>query len=656
MTHRLAFPAAVWRNRPLWALAAVLGAALLGGCAGTLAYRDAERLAAGDRPDAALSKYREALTADPDNVSYRTGYLLARQKTVAAWLAQAGRAAAEGRLPEAERLYRAVLELDADKLAARDGLAALRREAAQRQTLAEAAEALRAGRTGPARKLVNAVLAQDPKNERARGLLQELDAQAAAAGAEPALSDAYRKKLSIDFRDATLRQVFDVVSRTSGLNILFDKDVKTDQKTTIFLKDNSIEAAIHYLLLTHQLEMLAMDANTILIYPNTAAKLKDYQPLVVRTFQLSNGNARAVAESLKTMLKLRDVVVDDKLNMLIVRDSAEAVRLAAKIVALQDVAEPEVMLEVEILEVSRGRLLELGVAWPGSLSLTPLAGSSGTLTLADLRSLGTSTVGATIDPAKINARAVDTDTNLLANPRIRVLNREKARVLIGNKVPSISTTTIATGLITESVSYFDVGLKLEVEPIVYVNDDVTIKIGLEVSNIVDTQKSDKGTVTYTIGTRSASTSLRLKDGENQILAGLIDDQDRRTANKVPGIGELPVAGRLFGSTLNDGKKTEIVLSITPHLIRNVQRLDAQSAEFGSGTETSLRRRPEGASGADASPAAAADPAPAAVAAPSAPAPATARPAAADIATAVPPGTPPEPAVKFPDVPAPRAAP
>ena len=404
-----------------------------------------------------------------------------------------------------------------------------------------------------------------------------------------------------------------------------------------------------------------MDANTILIYPNNAAKLKDYQQLIVKTFLLSNANARAVADSLKTMIKLRDVIVDEKLNMVIVRDSAEAIRLAAKLVALQDVAEPEVMLEVEILEVSRGRLLELGVAWPGSVALTPLSGVSGDLlTLADLRHLSSSTIGATVDPAKINARAVDTDTNLLANPRIRVLNREKARVLIGNKVPSISTTTIATGLITESVTYFDVGLKLEVEPIIYINNDVTIKIGLEVSNIIDTQKSDKGTVTYTIGTRAANTTLRLKDGENQILAGLINDEDRRTANKLPGLGELPVAGRLFGSTLNDGKKTEIILSITPHLIRNVQRLDAESAEFSSGTENSLRRRPDVALGNDTAPEATAPavaPTAAAAAAPT-PTPATPKPAAAapEIATAVPPGAAPEPSVKLPEAPVPKPVP
>ena len=384
--------------------------------------------------------------------------------------------------------------------------------------------------------------------------------------------------------------MFEIIARSSGLNILFDKDVKTDQKTSISLKNSSVEAAIQYMLMANQLEQQVMDANTLLVFPNNAAKLRDYQQLVVKTFVLANANAKPMAEMIRTMVKSRDLVIDEKLNMVIMRDSADAVRLAEKLVTLLDVAEPEVMLEVEILEVSRDRLMELGVNWPSSLSLMPLAGASGQLTLADLRRVNSDSVAASLAPLKINARNQDGDTNLLANPRIRVLNREKARVMIGNKVPSISTTVIATGLATESVVYLDVGLKLEVEPIIYVNNDVTIKMALEVSNILSFATTAQGTTTYNIGSRSVTTTLRLKDGENQVLAGLINDEDRRTANKVPGLGELPLAGRLFGSTLNDGKKSEIVLSITPRLIRNVQRPTAAAGEFLSGTDGSLRRR------------------------------------------------------------------
>jgi len=605
------------------AVLSLLALLLLGGCAAQMSFREAKSLLANQQPDAALARLQEAVAQDPGDTEYRNAYLMTRQKVTASHLEQAKVALAAGQRSEAELQYRRVLEIEPTNPLARAGLQALARDARHERVLSQAAQQLQERKQETARALVSGVLDENPGNERARELFRQITAKAELQPEKSGLAAARSKPLSIDFKDASIKQVFEVIARTSGLNILFDKDVKLDQRTSLSLANSSVESAIYYLLLTNQLEQQEMDANTILIYPSNAAKQKEYQQMVVRTFVLANANAKAVGDLIKTMVKSRDVVVDEKLNMVILRDSAEAVRLAEKLVALQDVVEPEVMLEVEILEVARDRLMELGVAWPNSASFAPLAGDSGVLTLGDLRNLNRNTIGVTVDPLKINARKVDGDTNLLANPRIRVLNREKAKIVIGNKVPSITTSVIATGIVSESATYLDVGLKLEVEPIVYVDNDVTIRMQLEVSNIVGTSTSKQGTTTYNIGTRSANTTLRLKDGENQVLAGLINDEDRRTANKVPGLGDLPLAGRLFGSTLNDGKKTEIVLSITPHLIRNIQRPVGDAAEFLSGTENSLRRRPgavpelavEAAAPALGAPAAAATPAPEPVKAP-----------------------------------------
>jgi general secretion pathway protein D len=316
----------------------------------------------------------------------------------------------------------------------------------------------------------------------------------------------------------------------------------------------------------------------------------------VRSFMLATADAKVVANTLRTIVRTRDVVVDEKLNMIIVRDSADAVRIAERLVALHDAPEPEVMLEVEILEIKRSRLLDLGVRWPSQVTLTPLASTSGgNLTLSDLGNLRPSTIGAAVDPLTISARRQLTDTNLLANPRIRARNREKAKILIGDRVPTITTTSTASGFAAESVTYIDVGLKLDVEPTVYLDGEVAIKISLEVSNIVSQVQTRTGTLAYQLGTRSASTTLRLKDGENQVLAGLIQDDERSTANRIPGLGDVSVLSRLFGSQADDNSKTEIVLSITPRLIRNIQRPDAALAEFDAGTESSMRTRlPESA--------------------------------------------------------------
>jgi general secretion pathway protein D len=155
-------------------------------------------------------------------------------------------------------------------------------------------------------------------------------------------------------------------------------------------------------------------------------------------------------------------------------------------------------------------------------------------------------------------------------------------------VPVITTTAAATGgFVSESVSYLDVGLKLEVEPLIYLEDEVGIKVGLEVSNIVkEIRTVGSNTLSYQIGTRNAATVLRLRDGETQVLAGLISNEDRQTAVRVPGLGEMPLIGRLFSNTTDNRTKTEIVLLITPRLLRQIARPDAASVEFAAGTEAS----------------------------------------------------------------------
>jgi general secretion pathway protein D len=194
-----------------------------------------------------------------------------------------------------------------------------------------------------------------------------------------------------------------------------------------------------------------------------------------------------------------------------------------------------------------------------------------------------------------NFKLDDTNANLLASPRIRTRNKEKARIMIGDKVPVItnSVTPMATGaaVVTWNVQYLDVGIKLEVESQIYAEGDVGIKLFLDVSNIVKEIPVPQGSLAYQIGTRSAQTNLRLRDGETQILGGLISELDRRTASKVPGISQLPVLGRLFTNTNSSLVKSEIILSITPRIVRSVATADASLRDIYSGTESSMKQAP-----------------------------------------------------------------
>jgi general secretion pathway protein D len=584
------------RSRIRALVGAVCAAALLVGCTAQRAYQEGNALVAQQQVSAGLVKYREAVAADPGNAVYRAALLRVRDASTTRLVEQAERELAAGRVDAARTAYLQALEVDPANERGRAGLRQI--EADRRHSaLFESARAdLEKKDIEAARQKLAAILTERPGHEGARLLMAELDDKAAPPAAEATLAASFRKPISLEFRDAPLRQVFEIIARHSGLNFVFDKDVRSDGRTSIFLKNSTVEAAVHFLLATNQLERQVMDGNTILIFPNSAAKLKEYQELTVKTFYLANADAKSIANTFKTILKSRDVVVDEKLNLVILRDSPEAVKLATQLVALQDVPEPEVMLDVEVLEIKRSRIMDLGVAWPQSLEFAPLITRSGAaLSIDELRGLSSSVIGVSGVRATVNANKTDSDSNTLANPRIRVRNKEKAKVVIGEKVPNI-TSTVSPGttgnFLSQAINYVDVGLTLNVEPTIYLNNEVGIRISLEVSNLISEIKTDTGSVAYRIGTRSATTMLQLKDGENQVLAGLLNSEERSSGNKVPGVGSLPILGRLFGSTHDANDKTEIVLSITPHLVRTIQRPPAGASEFGAGTETSFRRRPD----------------------------------------------------------------
>src|SRR5687767_99989 len=336
------------------------------------------------------------------------------------------------------------------------------------------------------------------------------------------------------------------------------------------------------ILLTNSLEQKVVNETTVFIYPNTPQKLREYQELVVKGFYLANADVKQTANMIRTLVKTRDIFIDEKISLLVIKDTPAAIRLAERLIAAQDLAEPEVMLEVEVLEVSRSRLQELGIRFPDSLavSLVGSAGVPGTVTLPEWLNRGSEIVQLSFTNPLflLSLKQQDGATSVLANPRIRVKNKEKARVHIGDRVPVITTTSTANVGVSESVQYLDVGLRLEVEPTVSLDEDVAMKVGLEVSSVVREIRSQAGTLTYQIGTRSASTNLRLKDGSTQVLAGLINDEDRKSASKIPGLGDLPLVGRLFSNHRNDASKTEVILLITPHIVRNLVRPDAARME------------------------------------------------------------------------------
>lgn len=585
------------RLYPLVALCAALC-----GCAAQQHHREGmQALSRQDFP-AAVAALSKAAELSPQDVEYRRDWLRAREEASNKLQATAATLIASGEAEKAASAYRTILKYDPDNQRAAAGL--LRIDEMQRadQDVAAAQKSLKEGDATRAGELAAAALRRVPGHAAALALRAELDARQSAQGNPiPRLGEVYRKPVNLEFRDTSIKMVFDALSRTTGINFIFDRDVKPEQRTTVFLKKTSLDDAIDVILSTGQLEKKILNASSVLIYPNTQAKQREYQDLMVRAFYLANVEAKQTASMLKTVLKLKDIYVEDKTNMLVLRETPETIMLAEKLIRLQDLEEPEVMLEVEVLEINRSRLLNAGIQWNSQLTLTPLGATtsvpgsgSGTTTsamkLSDLRNLNSDSLGISVPSATINLQKTDGDANLLANPRIRVRDREKAKIMIGDKVPVVTTTSTNT-FVTENIQYLDVGLKLEVEPDIHLRDEIGLKIGLEVSSLVSSVKTNNGSQAYQIGTRNFSSALRLKDGETQVLAGLINDEDRSSGNRVPLLGDFPVLGRLFGSQSDSRQKTEIVLSITPHLVRNIQRHGPAAESFWSGTEAALRDRP-----------------------------------------------------------------
>ncbi len=565
---------------------------LLGGCAqDRIRDEAASQLRAGNY-EAALAGYQDGVTRYPDSTALRSGLASARSETIARLVAETAQQRAQAQFDEADKTVARALALEPknERLLALQADVALERR--QRQRLDQALALAKANKKDAALKVLETALRESPRQPELLSLQRRLESELRFdSGASARRGLAEGRPISLDFRQAPLATVLEAITRGSGVNFIFDRDVKQDGRVTVFLRSAKVEDAIDLVTSAQQLGRRTIDAQTVLIYPNTPEKQREHQEQVIRVFHLGSAEAKSTAALLRSMLRIKEPFVDERANLIAIRETPEIVALAERLVALHDVGDAEVMLDVEVLEVRTSRLTELGINFPNSVGFNPLPETGATgQTINSLRNLNADRVGVSVAGLLVKLRREVGDFNILANPRIRTKSREKARIVIGDKVPVITATTNSTGFVADTVSYLEVGLKLDVEPVVSPDDEVTIKLGLEVSSLAKEVHTTSGTLAYQIGTRNANTTLRLRDGETQLLGGLISNEDRSSANRVPGLGDLPIAGRLFSSQLDDTQRTELVLAITPRIVRSAPRPDLAQAELWVGTELATRLR------------------------------------------------------------------
>mgnify|MGYP000935840013 FL=1 len=582
---------------------------LLGGCATHPAIDESDRLIAQGHTEEGVLRLAQAVQENPDDHQLQGRYLRQRERLLGQLSEAAASEREAGRIDAAEALYQRMLKLDANNQRARNGLTEVAMERGHQAALAEVRVLMAQNDTAAAERILRTLVAENPLNSEAKRLLQEVrrKAQQSEEPLRRALKSPFTAPISLEFHDAEMKTVFEMISRSAGINFVFDKDVKSQTKVTLFVRDTSIDEVVRLILATNQLERKMLNENSVLIYPNTPAKAKEYQELVTRSFYLANAEVKQAQALVKTLVKSKDIFVDEKLNLLVIKDTPEAVRMAERLLESLDIAEPEVMLELEVMEMTRSKLRELGLRYPDRIGygllrnpnivlqptqgvggqVVPEAGAEVAPGVVDLSNADELTAYVTNPALVLNLRNEAGDGSLLANPRIRVKNRSRAKIHIGDKLPVFTTTSTANVGVSSSVSYLDVGLKLDIEPNVYLDDEVSMKVDLEVSSVVKEVPGPAGSLAYQIGSRTAGTVLRLKNGETQVLAGLISDEERSSANRLPGLGDIPVVGRLFSNQRDSGSKTEIILLITPRVVRNLALPEGATAVNAAGSEAAV---------------------------------------------------------------------
>jgi len=612
--------------------------ALLAGCASfyTPDTTLADRLMQEGNWEAAMAAYQDALKDDPFNPVIQAKLNAAKGWVAAAYQERGQAALKERNLPQAIEAFKRALSLEPPNQEHQSALAqALRYKEAQ-DRLIVGQKMLKGGRLDDAAEAFERALELDPDLKAAQdGLVQLAEKQKSVA--LPLTGS--RQPITLKFQNARTKEVFEVLARAGGINILFDKDMK-DDPITIFVKDATFEDALNLILTTQGLFMRRLAYDTIIVIPRTKQKLDQYQDLMIRTFYLSNAKAKDVVNLLRTMLETKRIFVNEDVNAIVMRDTADKVKLAERIILANDRKQGEVVFEIEVLEVDKTLSDKFGVniakqagAAVGPASDTPTfpAASSTTLfTYRQLTSLNPTSYLFTLPTSiLLDFLRSESNTKTLANPRVRVVNNKQAKINIGDKVPillSSSSTipgvtpgTIPTQSTITSIEFKDTGVKLTVEPVIHLNQDVTLKLQLEVTRLGDLVDLGNGQKQFKFGTRTAETSLSLKDGESVVLAGLIQPEDRTTVTKVRGLGDIPVLGEMFKSTTRDVVTTDVILTITPHIVRAMELPSVDDQAFWSGTEEAYGLKqlfPDGGIGRGILGAVPASPAPALPGAPS----------------------------------------
>jgi general secretion pathway protein D len=564
---------------------------LLVACAPSPVKR-AEDYAAQDEWMKAVLEYRKALAEKPNDVEYRSR------------LRQTELKAADFYYQRGQRLLLEQGNVDAAIVQYQQGLAAMPEHSKLQQAMNDAIArkeaaslyqegvVLRdAGRLDDARRQFERAVQAYPEHKEAAAALaafKKEDQEKLSEG----LALASKAPITLNFRQTDLRQAFEFLAKSFGVNVIFDEGVRS-VPLTLFAKDVTFEQGLNLLLTTSKTFFKKIGANTILVAPDSKEKRGQYEDHLVRTFHMNTVRAKEMADILKGLVTIKKIIVNEHLNTIVVRDTEDVIKLSERIIENNDRKPAEMILDVEILEVNRTKAERLGLDF-GTYAFTaavpgPIPVPS---TMREFRSSISSTGTLAVPPVTFRFFKQDVDAKTLANPKIRVLNGRTAKIHIGDRVPLRAATIVdATGQTRTTFDYKDIGIRMTVEPTIYLDNSAMVKLSLEVSSLGENLAIGGNEQAFRIGTRNAETFMLLRDGETAILGGLIQDAERNTRVKIPGFGDIPVIGSLFTSYDDSVSRTDVLLTITPRIVRGWDVPTRAAREFYSGTESVYSDKP-----------------------------------------------------------------
>jgi len=573
--------------------------------------------------EAAFDFFRQAYNLKPKDLRYRAAYERIRFEAAASVVHRGQQLRDEGKLEEAAAEFQKAVEIDPSLFIAKQEL----------------------NRT---QKIIN-----DQKNPppQAAGPPASLERKVQDAAGPVELAAISNTPITIKDSDKS-DIVYRTIGQLAGINVLFDPDY-TPRPIKVELNGVSLEEALEITALESKTFWRPVTSNTIFVATDNPAKRKELEQSVLKTFYLSNlsqpTELQDVVNAIRAVLDVQRVQQLLSQNALVVRGTPDQIALAEKLVEDLDKARPEVIVDIAVMQVSKDRSRILGLNPPTSttvtlqnnLNTTSTTGTtttgtstgSGTtgLNLNNLANLNATNFQVTIPSANLSTVMNDTDTKLIQNPQIRALDGQKATLKIGDRIP-IATGSFQPGiggvginpLVNTQFQYLDVGVNIEITPHVHAGREVTLKITMDVS--AQTGTASIGGITQPIiGQRKIEHEIRLKDGEANLLGGIMEDQQTRSLSGIPGLAQIPILKYLFGQTNTDHSENEIIFAIVPHIIRatEVSEINQRAIDIGTSTTIELRHsikpQPAATPAAGAPAPAAQAPLPSAAIAPSSPA-------------------------------------